>query len=58
VLDRWQDATGGQALTAGRVPDPDETETIQLWHWVLLMLALAVIGESVLGNLHLAPLRG
>jgi len=58
VLDRWQDATGGQALTAGRVPDPDETETIQLWHWVLLILALAVIGESVLGNLHLAPLRG
>lgn len=55
VLDRWQDATGGQALTVGSMPNPDKSETIELWHWVLLVLALSVIGESVLGNLHLAP---
>jgi len=55
VLDRWQDSTGGQALTADVALDASETETVELWQWVLLILALVVIGESVLGNLHLTP---
>ena len=57
VLDRWQDATGGQALTAGVSLDEAETETVELWQWALLILALIVIAESVLANLHLAPRR-
>ena len=55
VLDRWQDSTGGQAVNADTSAAVNETETIELWHWLLLILALVVIGESVLGNLHLAP---
>jgi hypothetical protein len=57
VLDRWQDSTGGQALTSDVSLTANETETVELWQWVLLLLALVVIGESVLGNLHLAPRR-
>jgi len=57
VLDRWQDSTGGQALTADVSLDANETETVELWQWALLLLALVVIGESVLGNLHLTPRR-
>ena len=53
VLDRWQDSTGGQALSANFTLDAKETETIELWQWVLLFLALVVIGESVLANTHL-----
>lgn len=57
VLDRWQDSTGGQALTADLTFDTNETETVELWQWVLLILALVAIGESVLANLHLTPRR-
>ena len=57
VLDRWQDSTGGQALTADVSLTTNEMETVEVWQWVLLLLALVVIGESVLGNLHLTPRR-
>lgn len=57
VLDRWQDSTGGQSVNADISVAANETKTIELWHWLLLILALVVIGESVLGNLHLAPRR-
>ena len=55
VLDRWQDATDGQAPAGGASRSLAETETVDLWHWLLLLLALVVIGESILGNLHLTP---
>ena len=29
----------------------------QRWHWLLLLLALVVIGESLLGNTYLSPRR-
>lgn len=57
VLDRWRDSTGGEAFNANRSLDASETETVELWQWILLVLALVVIGESVLGNLHLTPRR-
>jgi hypothetical protein len=57
VLDRWQDSTGGQALIADLTLDGNETKTVELWRWVLLILALVVISESVLGNLHLTTRR-
>ena len=55
VLDRWQESTGGQALTGEFSLDSNETETLELWKWVLLILLVVVIAESFLGNLHLAP---
>jgi hypothetical protein len=55
VLDRWQDATSGQSLASAVVINSDETETVELWKWVLLLLALVTIGESIVGNLHLTP---
>ncbi len=57
VLGRWQNAADGQ-LPAARVAGvAAETASIELWHWVLLLLAAIVIGESVLGNMYLALRR-
>ena len=33
----------------------EEEQSIELWHWALLLLAVIVIGESILGNMYLAP---
>ncbi len=57
VLDRWQDSTGGQAVAADLSLDANEAVTVELWQWLLLILALVVIAESALGNLHLTPRR-
>ena len=57
VLDRWQDATGGEAAAADVTFSAEEAGTLELWHWVLLILALVVIGESILGNMYLTPRR-
>ena len=57
VLDRWQDATGGQPLAGAGSFGAEEAETVELWHWVLFLLALVVIAESILGNMHLTPRR-
>ena len=56
VLDRWQDATPGQVSDAvTTVAVAEEEQSIELWHWALLLLAVIVIGESILGNMYLAP---
>jgi len=60
VLDRWQDATAGQspaATVAGSLSPGQEPVSVELWHWLLLLLALVIIGESVLGNTYLTPRR-
>jgi hypothetical protein len=57
VLDRWQDATGGQPLAGAGSFGAEEAETVDLWHWALFLLALVVIAESILGNMHLTPRR-
>lgn len=54
VLTRWQEATftdtaGGDLTTASGVADP-----LALWPWLLLLLAVFVIAESALGNVHIA----
>ena len=36
VLDRWQDATGGQTLVGTVTFSADEEQTVELWHWILL----------------------
>ncbi len=55
VLDRWQAATDFDPATNGGTAVIEETRTVELWHWLLLLLALVVIGESILGNMHLSP---
>ncbi|MDH3440608.1 MAG: BatA and WFA domain-containing protein [Gammaproteobacteria bacterium] len=57
VLDNWQEATGGTAVTAGARYTAEQENTVELWHWLLMVLALIVIGESILGNMHLSPRR-
>lgn len=55
VLDNWQQATGGQPVVAGATFRAEEENVVELWHWILLILAVVVIGESFIGNMHLAP---
>ena len=56
LLDRWQDAT----VRTDRIGDGQsaivEAAPLELWHWLLLFLALVFIAESLLGNSYLAPL--
>lgn len=53
VLDRWQDTTGGQEQGDAVSFSAEETKTVELWHWILLFLAIVAIAESVLGNSYL-----
>lgn len=56
LLDRWQDATARlEGIVAGQ-PGTLESEPLELWHWLLFVLAMVVIAESMLGNTYLAPL--
>lgn len=55
VLDNWQQAAGGQPVVSGDVFRAEEDNVVELWHWILLLLALVVIGESFIGNMHLSP---
>ncbi len=57
VLDRWQNTTGGEALAVAVAAGAEETKTVELWHWALLLLAIVVIAESILGNVHLTAQR-
>ena len=57
VLDSWQASTVASPVDGGAGFSTEETETVPLWHWALLILALIVIGESILGNMYLAPRR-
>jgi aerotolerance regulator-like protein len=53
LLDRWRDATDGQAPAGDVTLNIDDTNSIEAWHWVLLVLTVVVIGESILGNFYL-----
>ncbi len=57
TLQRWRDSTAGS--TQRRVGADAEIEpvTLELWHIALLLLALLLIGESILGNVHFEPQR-
>ena len=56
LLDRWQDATVRSAGIGAGQSDIVESEPLELWHWLLFMLAVVFIAESMLGNAYLAPL--
>lgn len=58
VLDRWQDATVVAPVTAATsAAGVQGGDIVELWRWLLLLLAIVVIGESVLANLHLGVQR-
>lgn len=60
VLARWQDAAGNQdtaTLTVSNETTAQEPRATELWHWLLLLMTLVIIAESVLGNTYLTPRR-
>jgi len=50
VLDRWQNSVLGQEIVNDVAYSATDTQTIELWHWLLLLLAIIVIGESIVAN--------
>ena len=56
LLDRWKAATGRSAGIGAGQSDIVESAPLELWHWLLFMLAVVFIAESMLGNAYLAPL--
>ena len=57
LLDRWQDASVPRGELVAGQSELVETEPLELWHWLLLILAVVIIAESILGNAYLAPLE-
>lgn len=57
VLERWQDSVRGQVVVDNISFSTDDTRAVELWHWLLLLLAITVIGESIVGNSYLSPRR-
>ncbi len=57
LLDRWQDASAQPVELVGGQSALVESNPVELWHWLLLLLAIVIIAESILGNAHLAPLE-
>ncbi len=56
LLDRWQDATTRTDEIAASRSAIVDSEPLELWHWLLFILAVVIIAESILGNAYLAPL--
>ena len=56
LLDRWQDATTRLDRNVAGRADLVESAPLELWHWLLFILAMVIIAESILGNSYLAPL--
>jgi hypothetical protein len=52
---RWADAMSGSGATEGTVMLDIEAQPYELWHVLLLILALVLIAESVLANVYLTP---
>jgi hypothetical protein len=58
ILGRWQEATGRQDNMTDTADMTLDAPPLQLWRWLLLLLAIVTIGESLLANRHLSsPLR-
>ena len=50
LLTRWQEAVTGRQEVANSAGTLMPAEPLPLWHWLLLLLALVVSGESLLAN--------
>ena len=58
TLTRWQEATfdgrdGDAAALASAAGDAEAGEALNLWPWLLLLVAMLAIAESALGNLEI-----
>jgi hypothetical protein len=56
LLDQWQDATARPDAIVADQSGFVETEPLELWHWLLFILAMVIIAESILCNAYLAPI--
>jgi len=54
VLARWRESMDGGTTPTGAAPAAITPSRVELWHSLLLVLALVVIGEAVLGNYYLS----
>ncbi len=52
---RWETAVSGASATQGTVMLDVEAQPYELWHILLLVLALVLIFEAILANAYLAP---
>ncbi|MDJ0906556.1 MAG: BatA domain-containing protein [Woeseiaceae bacterium] len=52
---RWVAAMSGPGATEGTVIPDIEAQPYELWHVLLLLLAVVLIVESILANVYLAP---
>ena len=52
---RWESAMSGASATQGTVSMDLQAQPYELWHILLLALALVLIAEAVLANAYLAP---
>lgn len=57
LLDRWQDAAARPTEFVSAQSELVEAEPLEIWHWLLLILAMVIIAESLLGNAYLALLK-
>lgn len=55
TLRQWRQSVGGTAQTTDAEALTLESEPVELWPALLLILALVLLGESVLGNWYLRP---
>ena len=55
TLQRWAAAMSGPRDATGVTEFQVEAEPLELWHTLLFILALVLVGESILGNWYLAP---
>jgi hypothetical protein len=62
VLADWVELTGANAMNpvgssagAAAPRNPEAPNILELWPWVLMLLVVLVIGESLLGNAYFAP---
>ena len=55
TLQRWVEAMGSDFDTVMAAAIEQPVEPLELWHGLLFILMLVLIGESVLANQHLAP---
>lgn len=55
VLERWVAAMAGAAAISNNATGGTHADPLELWPALLFILALLLIGESLLGNAYLAP---
>ena len=55
TLQRWSAAMSGPQDATAIASMELQADPVELWHALLFILALVLIGESMLGNWYLAP---